>query len=648
MAKLSPYQEFIAVSRYSRWIDEENRRETWSETVDRYINHMRKHLSEKHDYDPKDPIFDEVGDAVKNLDLVPSMRAIMTAGNALERNQISGYNCSFVAVNDPRVFDEAMYVLMNGTGLGFSVERKYTDQLPVVPETLEDTDEVVLVEDSKEGWASAFRRIVEELYNGRILKWDVSQVRPAGARLKTFGGRASGPAPLVDLFNFAISTFKTAAGRRLSPLEAHDVMCKVGDIVVSGGVRRSALISLSDLDDFEMAKAKSGSWWENNGHRALANNSAVYTQRPSAVQFLKEWRYLVESQSGERGIYNLAGIRKHTHEMVPQRDVERILGTNPCGEISLRDMGFCNLSEVIIKEDDSVDDIKNKVRLASIVGTWQSTLTDFPYLRAAWKQNAEEERLLGVSLTGVYGHPRFNNPDDEQLPKRLQALRKVAHAANSAEAEKIGINPSVAITTLKPSGTVSQLALVSSGIHPWHSEYYIRTVRGSNNDPMTKLMIDSGIPNEPDVMKPEETTVFSFPIAAPKGAVTRREVTALDHLRLYAIYRKNYTDHNVSITVSVKDHEWVNIGSWVYDNWDDVGGVSFLPYSDHVYAQAPYQDTDKEGYEEALAAFPKEVRFADLAFYETEDGTTGTQSLACTASGCEVVDIGTTTDSSHR
>jgi ribonucleotide reductase, class II len=1390
VSELSPYQNFIAVSRYARWLDDENRRETWPETVQRYIEFMRRHLSENYNYDPKDPIFAEVRDAAVALDIVPSMRAIMTAGEALERNPLASYNCSFVAVNDPRVFDEAMYVLMNGTGLGFSVEQKYTDQLPVVPESLEDSNEVIVVGDSKEGWAKAYRSLIGELYNGRILKWDVSGVRPSGARLKTFGGRASGPQPLVDLFNFTINTFKNAAGRRLHPIECHDIMCKVGDIVVVGGVRRSALISLSDLDDFAMAKAKSGTWWENNGQRALANNSASYYERPSSAQFLREWRNLIESQSGERGIFNLAGARKHAERS--GRNGEKLQGTNPCvtadtwvmttegprrvadlvgapfdavvdgkpfatfsngffstgvkdvlllttrdghslrltanhkvmtdsgwveagsltagqqvvlhdhlnsswggrgtedegyvlghlvgdgtftpkgqpflsvwstdegsadtmdyiwgivkglgvrsdnvgwrsvsksdamrcggkglkalaesygivwgnktitdeveeassafyvgflrglfdtdghiegestgggvsvrlsqadrglleaaqrmllrlgirsvirgmhdgdhvfgarngypdyqsqpsyrliiagaqaarfmdligfknprkatewgektavmkrgfyskpfvttvesivadgkeevfdvtvadvhafdanglyvhncGEILLRDMGLCNLSEVIIRDTDSVDDVKRKVRLASIVGTWQSTLTDFPYLRSGWKANAEEERLLGVSLTGIYGNKKFNNPDDEGLPKRLQALRKIAREANVAEAEKVGINPSVAVTTVKPSGcrpwdgltttdkgiltleemfsasghvegeswcafdgyealqsvdgtkrsrlsktfdngkaevfsvnmhyglsvesteehpwfvsrrniapgkyedvndwvetknlregdileiavgvyqstheqefkpmnlrsvsmrgdaadiiqptamtpdiawmlgylwgdgslseskyrirwideniehlekanrvlkenfgisgsihkasqhrkaftlevgnktlwhwlmvngvtkydrdsdglalipevvrrsstqsvvaflaglldsdgwvganekenrvtftgaderfmkhiqdvalavgivlgrshntggesfqtersmylmamapestrqatdflrdhsvkiarredtslpwpcergssktrtlgkvqsvesigfketfdvevedthwfyagavkshnTVSQLALVSSGIHPWHSEYYIRTVRGANNDPLTQLMKDAGVPNEPDFMKPEKSTVFSFPTKAPEGAVTRKQISALDHLRLYAIYRDNYTDHNVSITVSVKESEWVSVGAWVYENWDIVGGVSFLPYSDHTYQQSPYQDCTEEEYEAAMATFPKEVRFADLAFYETEDGTTGNQTLACAAGNCEVVDI---------
>lgn len=639
MSELSPYQSFIAVSRYARWLDVDNRRESWDETAARYVGFMRNHLSSKYGYDKKDPIFGEVQAAISSLDVVPSMRAIMTAGEALDRNNLAGYNCSFVAVDDPRVFDEAMYVLMNGTGLGFSVERKHVEQLPVVPEVFTPSDETIVVEDSKEGWAKAYRALVNELYNGRIMKWDVSGVRPAGARLKTFGGRASGPQPLIDLFNFTIDTFKGSAARRLSPVECHDLMCKVGDIVVVGGVRRSALISLSDLDDFAMAKAKGGNWWENNGQRALANNSVTYYERPSSTQFLREWRNLIESQSGERGIFNLAGIRKHSDKMTIDRDSSRIAGTNPCGEISLRDMGLCNLSEVIIRDTDSVEDVKNKVRLATIIGTWQSTLTDFPYMRASWKANAEDERLLGVSLTGIYGHKKFNNPNDEGLAKRLQALRKISHEVNTAEALKIGVSTSKAITTVKPSGTVSQLSLVSSGIHPWHSDFYIRTVRAANTDPLTSLMKDAGVPNEPDFMNPDKTTVFSFPTKAPEGAVTRHQVTALDHLRLYSIYRNNYTDHNVSITVSVKESEWVAVGAWVFDHWDEVGGVSFLPYVDHTYQQAPYQDITREEYELAMASFPSEVRFADLHFYETEDGTSGNQTLACTAAGCEAVDL---------
>jgi ribonucleoside-diphosphate reductase alpha chain len=634
----NPYQQFIAISRYARWLDEENRRETWAETVDRYVGFFQTHLIVNHGYDGSAPIFDEVRQAILNLDVMPSMRALMTAGPALARSHIAGYNCAFVAVDDPRAFDEALYVSMNGTGVGFSVERRYVDQLPVVPELAPYEGFPYIVEDSKEGWAEAYRELVKGLYDGVILTWDLSRIRPAGAKLKTFGGRASGPGPLDQLFRFTVDAFKQAQGRRLTSLEAHDIMCKVGDCVVSGGVRRSALISLSDLNDFDMAKAKSGNWWENSGHRALANNSAVYSKKPAVAQFLREWRNLIESQSGERGIYNLAGAQAKASSAGRIGDL--IAGTNPCGEILLRNMEFCNLTEVIIKATDTEKIIANKVRIAAIIGTWQSTLTDFKYLRPNWKQNCEEERLLGVSFTGIYGNRLFNNPGDIRLPKRLQKLRLIAQSWNQEEAADLGINPSAAVTTVKPSGTVSQLTGVSSGIHPWHSDYYIRTVRGNNVDPLTQLLQAWKVPNEPDVMKPDTTTVFSFPIKAPKDAVTREQTSALDHLALWSIYREHWTDHNPSVTINVREEEWMAVGTWVYENWDKVGGISFLPYSDHAYAQAPYQPITQDEYTAAVAEFPKEIRWADLPFYELMDSTSGSQSLACTADGCDVVDIG--------
>lgn len=890
MPDLPPYSAFIAISRYARWKEEENRRETWQETVDRYIGHVRGHLSTNYNYSPTDPIFDEVRSAILALDVLPSMRGLMTAGPALEGNSMTIYNCSFLAVNDPRVFDEAMFILMSGTGAGYSVERKYVDQLPAVPDELVDVDEIIVVEDSKEGWARAFRTLISELYNGRILSLDTSQVRPMGARLKTFGGRASGPIPLQELFAATVDIFRNAAGRKLTPLECHDLMCRVGDIVVAGGSRRSALISLSDLESSEMARAKSGAWWEHYPFRALANNSVTYTSKPGTMEFLREWGNLIESQSGERGIFNLGGIRKHISSSGLGRDASKVAGTNPsliagtrvwtldgvlpidelegkeffvrtgsgalaeascwksgvdvpvsrilfsnglshvatpehkwpviqsdgsvvrratsdllpgdevqvlttgsvfpqgrmgtfqkgivdahnsdtelppgvwdvnyseqyrrgvlagvfgrrtngaikigslnmardvsdllgffgvqtetvledsyalvrlsagvdkksldtlideaslaifttgthssvavaavedagkadvwdvavnhpdhsfqlarvvtgnCGEISLRDMGLCNLTSVTLKEGDTLKDVRNKVRIASIIGTWQSTFTNFPYVRGEWKSNAEEERLLGVSLNGIYGHHLFNDPDDEKLPGRLEGLRAVAHDANLSESAKVGITRSVAVTTIKPEGTSSQLCMVSSGIHPWHSQYYIRSVRGSNYDPLTQLMKDAGVPNEPDVMKPDVNTVFYFPIAAPKGGVTRDRVDAMSHLRLYSAYRKHWADHQVSITVNVADDEWIRVGAWVYDNWDDVAGISFLPKfeDDTSYSQLPYQTCTREEYEDMVARMPSDIRFQDLMFYETEDGTTGSQTLACTAGGCEVIDL---------
>lgn len=634
----NPYSNFIALSRYARWQDDEGRRETWTETVDRYISFMKKHLSSTYGYDDTDSIFEEVRDAILNLQVMPSMRALMTAGPALERNHIAAYNCSFLEVNDMRAFPEALLILTHGTGVGFSVSRKNTEQLPVVPD-LTKSDMTITVGDSKEAWAESFLSLLESLYSGEIPSWDLLLIRPAGARLKTFGGRASGPGPLDQLFRFTVDIFKGAQGRRLSPIECHDLMCKVGDIVVSGGVRRSALISLSDLNDFEMAKAKSGNWWENHGHRALANNSAVYTERPSVTQFLREWRNLIESQSGERGIFNLAGARAAADAI--GRDGSKIAGTNPCSEIVLRNMGVCNLTEVVISADDSINDLKRKVRIASVLGTWQSTLTDFKSLRPDWRENAEEERLLGVSLTGIYGSKLMNNPNDVRLPHRLTELRKLAQKTNQKEADRLGINPSVAVTTVKPSGTVSQLTGVSSGIHPWHSDYYIRTVRGANSDPLTMLMKDAGIANEPDVMKPDTNTVFSFPVKAPKGSVTREDVSALDHLALWLVYREYWADHSVSVTVNVREDEWLDVAGWVYRNFDRITGVSFLPHSDHTYQQAPYQEITEEQYLKALSSHPTSVIWEDLSFYESEDGTIGSRELACAAdgSGCEVVDL---------
>lgn len=634
-----PYRNFIAVSRYARWIESEQRRETWAETVDRYVNFFRDRLTSKYNYSADDPIFEEVRQAIRNHKVMPSMRALMTAGPALERSNIAGYNCSFIAVDDPRAFDEALYILLNGTGVGFSVEKRHVEKLPIVPAFFGESETYIEVGDSKEGWAEAYRRLLEALWTGQIPEWDMSKVRPAGERLITFGGRSSGPGPLDALFRFTVELFKKAAGRRLTPIECHDLMCKVGDIVVVGGVRRSALISLSDLNDFEMAKAKSGNWWDDNGHRALANNSAVYTEKPPVTQFLREWRNLIESQSGERGIYNLAGVRAHADKH--SRDGSQIEGTNPCGEILLRNMQFCNLTEVVIEGEDTVHTIQNKVRLATIIGTWQSTLTDFNLLRDSWKANCDEERLLGVSLTGIYGNAIFNDPDNPALPEVLKGMRYTARATNAIEAKKLGINASAAITCVKPSGTVSQLTGVSAGIHPWHSHHYIRTVRASNNDPLTQLMKDYGIPNEPDVMKPNDTTVFSFPIAAPEGAVTRDEISAIQHLKLWTIYRTYWTHHNPSVTINVREDEWMSVGAWVYENWDKVGGISFLPYSEHVYQQAPYQEIDEATYFHAVNAMPAEVRWADLPMYEMFDGTIGARELACAAdgTGCEVVDI---------
>jgi ribonucleoside-diphosphate reductase alpha chain len=636
----NPYENFIALSRYARWMPEENRRETWSETVDRYFSFMLDHLFKEHSYEPSSKLIAELKQAVLDRSVMPSMRSVMTAGPALERDHVAGYNCSFVPVDNPRSFDETMYILMCGTGVGFSVEYKYVNKLPAIPESFEKSTTVIVVEDSKSGWAKAFRELLALLWTGQIPSIDVSKLRPAGARLKTMGGRSSGPQPLINLFDFTIAKFKNAAGRQFKPIEAHDIMCKIGEIVVVGGVRRSALISLSNINDIEMAQAKTGNWWENNPQRALSNNSVAYSRKPQMEQFIAEWKSVYDSKSGERGIYNVAAAQAQAAKY-GRRDPDIHYGTNPCSEIILRPYQFCNLSEVILREKDTVEDVANKVRLATILGTWQSTLTDFKYLRKIWKDNTEEERLLGVSLTGQFGNKFFSGKEDiDKLEKVLVQLRESARKVNKEESGKIGIPESAAITCVKPSGTVSQLVGVSSGMHPWHSPYYVRTVRGSKGDPISTFLKEVGIPVEDDVMKPNETYVFSFPVKAPDGAIVRNDLTALDHLNIWLVYQRAWCEHKPSITVSVKEEEWMEVGAWVYKNFDDVSGISFLPHSDHTYKQAPYQEISKKEYLDLLDKMPKEIRWADLSFYETEDGTSGSQTLACTSDGnCEIVDI---------
>ena len=636
----NPYENFIALSRYARWISDENRRETWGETVDRYFTFMLDHLFENHAYEPDSALVEELKKSVFDRSIMPSMRSVMTAGPALARDNVAGYNCSFLPVDSPRSFDEAMYISMCGTGVGFSVEYKYVNKLPAVPDSFDKSETVVSVEDSKQGWAKAYRELLALLWIGQIPMIDVSKVRPAGARLKTMGGRSSGPQPLVNLFDFTIAKFKAAAGRQLKPIEAHDLMCKIGEIVVVGGVRRSAMISLSNINDIEMAAAKSGNWWENNGQRALANNSVAYSRKPEMEQFITEWKSLYDSKSGERGIYNVAAAQAQAAKY-GRRDPEIHYGTNPCSEIILRPYQFCNLSEVVIRESDTKDDILNKVRLATILGTWQSTLTDFKYLRKIWKDNTEEERLLGVSLTGQFGHKFMSGKNDlVALEAFLMTAREHARSSNSEEALKIGIQESAAITCVKPSGTVSQLVGVSSGMHAWHSEYYIRTVRGSKADPISIFLKEVGIPTEDDVMKPNETYVFSFPVKAPEGAITRNDLTAIEHLNMWLVYQRAWCEHKPSITVSVKEEEWMEVGAWVYKHFDECSGISFLPHSDHSYKQAPYQEITKEEYEDLVSRMPASIRWEDLSFYETEDGTSTNATLACSSDGnCELVDI---------
>ena len=642
------YQNFIALSRYARWKDDEQRRETWSETVDRYFDYMENHLKKKHGYTLTKALREKLNDSILSLGTMPSMRALMTAGVALDRCHVAGYNCSYIPVDSPRSFDECMYILMCGTGVGFSVERENVDKLPVVNEHFEKSSTVIKVADSRPGWSRALRELISLLYAGQIPTWDVSEIRPAGARLKTFGGRASGPAPLIDLFKFCIQKFEGAKGRRLFPVECHDIMCKIGEVVVVGGVRRSALISLSNLGDDQMRHAKSGQWWENEGQRALANNSVAFKGKPEMGTFMREWTALYESKSGERGIFNRESAikqaaknkrRKYALVEKPVLPLDYIqFGCNPCSEIILRPYQFCNLTEVVCRQTDDLQTLKDKVRMATILGTFQSTLTDFKYLRKVWKDNTEEERLLGVSLTGILDCPILS-PYDKNLEDTLEQLKEVAVETNKKVAKDLGIPQSTAITCIKPSGTVSQLVDSASGIHARHNPYYIRTVRGDNKDPLTQFMKEAGIPIEPDITKPDSVSVFSFPMKSPKGATTRTEMTAIEQLNYWLTFQRHWCEHKPSVTVSVKENEWMKVGAWVYDNFDEVSGISFLPFSEHTYKQAPYQDIDEEEYNNLLNDMPESIDWSKLKDFEKEDTTTGSKDLACVAGACEIVDI---------
>ena len=624
------YQAFIHKSRYARWLDKEGRRETWSETVSRYMENI------VHPVAGVDTYIKEIEDAILSLEVMPSMRSLMTAGPAAARDNISMYNCSYLAVDDIKSFDEAMFILLCGTGVGFSVERQYVQKLPEIPE-LFISDTTIVVKDSKEGWAKALRQLIALLYSGEIAQWDASLVRPAGARLKTFGGRASGPAPLIDLFNFVIRTFREAQNRRLSSIECHDIMCKIGEVVVVGGVRRSAMISLSNLSDDRMRHAKSGAWWDNDPHRALANNSVAYSEKPDSLSFMREWMALVESGSGERGIFNREAAKKQAAKN-GRRDPNYEFGTNPCSEIILRSGQVCNLTECVVRATDTIETLERKVRIATILGTVQSTYTKFPYLRKMWQKNTEEERLLGVSLTGIMDNPLLTTKN-AGLEKTLEHLKSIAVATNAEWAERLGIPVSTAITCVKPSGTVSQLVNSSSGIHARHSPYYIRTVRGDNKDPLTQFMIDQGIPNAPDVMKPDQTTVFSFPQKAPEGAVCTKDTTAIEQLEMWLAYQRHWSEHKPSVTINVKSDEWFEVGAFVYKHFDEMSGVSFLPFNEHTYQQAPYQDCGKSDYKELLSLMPSSIDWEDLVNYEKEDNTAGSQTLACSGDSCEIVDL---------
>lgn len=628
MTDMNVYQQYIHKSRYARFLPEKNRREHWHETVQRYVDYMFDKVKVDDEKLKK-----EVFNAIHNLEVMPSMRALMTAGKALDRDNVAGYNCSYLPIDDPKAFDEAMCILMNGTGVGFSVERQYVNKLPEIPDQLYDCDTVITVRDSKEGWSKALRMLISLLYAGEIPKWDLTQLRPAGAPLKVFGGRSSGPEPLNDLFKFVIRVFKNAHGRRLTSIECHDIMCKIGEVVVVGGVRRSAMISLSNLSDDRMRHAKAGQWWEANGQRALSNNSAVYTEKPDVGQFMSEWLSIYESKSGERGIFSRDASQRVAKKS-GRRDPSHEFGTNPCSEIILRPYQFCNLTEVVIRSSDNEKDLARKVRIATILGTFQSTLTNFPYLRKIWQKNTEDERLLGVSLTGIYDSPLMNNYNDPELPARLERLKQVSIDVNKEWSEKLGINQSVAITCVKPSGTVSQLVLSPSGIHPGHDRYYYRRVRSDNKDPLTKHLIDSGVPSEPDVTKPHSTTIFSFPMKLPDTSITRESVSAIDHLELWLKYQRHWCEHKPSVTINVTESEWPRVGAWVYDHFDEMSGVSFLPYDGGSYRQAPYETISKEEYDEMIKKIPTTVDWDSLI--EMDDNVEGAQTLACSAGNCEI------------
>ena len=631
--EMTPYNTFIAKSRYSRYLDDKGRREHWHETVARYFDFMEKHLAEKQNYLLTAELRKELQDAVTVLDVVPSMRAVMTAGPALERQNVAAFNCSYLPIDDPKAFDEAMYILLCGTGVGFSVEQKYVSKLPEVPDQLFPSQTTISVSDSKEGWAKSLRQLIALLYSGEIPRYDLSKVRPAGARLRTFGGRASGPGPLEDLFKFVTAKFKGAVGRHLSSIECHDILCKIGEVVVVGGVRRSAMISLSDLSDDKMAHAKAGNWWEGQGHRALANNSATYAETPSIGQFMREWVSIYESHSGERGIFNREASQAQAAKN-GRRDAEQEFGTNPCSEIILRPYQFCNLSSCIIRSTDSGADISRKIRLATILGTFQASLTHFPYLRKIWQKNTEEEALLGVSMTGILDNTLLNNPDDPELPARLEALRELAISVNKEFASAIGINQSVAVTAIKPEGTVSQLCSTASGIHPQHSQYYIRRVRADNKDPLTQFMTQAGFVSEPCYLKPESTTVFSFPVKVADGALLREDLTAIEHLRLWLLFQRHYCEHKPSVTISVRENEWMDVGAWVFKHFNEITGVSFLPMDGGTYKQAPYEECDEEKYNQLKLLVPESVDWEN--FKEYDDNVEGAQTLSCTAGGCEI------------
>ena len=620
---MDSYQKVIAASRYARFLPELKRRETWEETVDRMVNYL------KSKNEGLDKEFKEIREAVLNLEIMPSMRLMMSAGEACDRDNIAAYNCSYLAINNKRAFSEALYILMNGTGVGFSCERQEISKLPEIPKDISNCDDVIVVGDSKLGWAKSFKKLLSSLWEGDIPKIDYSNVRPAGARLKTFGGRASGPEPLKRLFDFVIDSFKNAKGRKLTSLEVHDIICMVGEIVVVGGVRRSALISLSNLTDKRMREAKMGAWYNDFAHRGLANNSVAYTEKPDMETFMDEWVSLVKSKSGERGIFNRVAAQKQAAKWDRRSDALSY-GTNPCSEIILRDKQFCNLTEVVVRSNDTKDTLKKKVQLATILGTLQSNLTNFQFLSAEWTKNTKEERLLGVSLTGIMDAKITSNPD----PKFLEEIRDVARKTNKKYAEMLEIEESTSITCVKPSGTVSQLVDSASGIHARHSAHYIRTIRMDKKDPIYTFLKEKGVQVEDEQFRPESTAVFSFPMKAPQGAITRTDKTAIEQLENWLVYQRHWCEHKPSVTISVKDDEWMQVGAWVWKYFDEISGISFLPHSDHSYVQAPYTDCTKEEYNKLKKITPNNIDFSELI--EEDDMTEGSQTLACVGGACEI------------
>ena len=622
---MDSYQEYIHKSRYARYLPDLKRRETWGETVNRYLNFWVDRGVKLTDVE-KVTLFD----TIFSMEVMPSMRALMTAGEALDRDNVAGFNCSYITIDSPRAFDEMMYILMCGTGVGFSVERQYISNLPTVAEDFHETETVIHIADSKIGWSKSYRELVSLLYSGQLPRWDASRVRPSGSPLKTFGGRASGPEPLIDLFNFTVGIFRGAAGRKLTSLECHDLCCKIAQIVVVGGVRRSALISLSNLTDDRIRRAKHGQWWVDEPQRALSNNSACYTEKPDFEAFLNEWSSLYESRSGERGIFSRPASQKQAAKN-DRRDSEYDFGTNPCSEIILRPNQFCNLSEVVVRPNDTIEDLKRKVRNATILGTLQATLTDFRYLRRIWEKNTAEEALLGVSLTGILDNPLMTLKN-KNLPTVLEWLREEAIKTNKEWSKKLNIEQSTAITCVKPSGTVSQLVNSASGIHGRYAPHYIRRVRADSRDPLCMVLDKAGVPSETDVTSPT-TKVFSFPQQAPKKAVFASEQTGMEQLELWKIYQEHWCEHKPSITVYYRDNEFLAIGDWIYNNFDDVSGISFLPYSDHTYEQAPYEQITKEEYDKQMKDFPTEFNWN---IEEETDTTEGSQTLACVGNSCEL------------